>query len=114
LLLATILTVLASAGIYVWAEYFNNETVLSSGVKVVEFKEPEIAKYVKTSKVTSNMLFAVLKPEFEQLPIDQKREFMQKIRSLGAEKGYGTVSFMNIQGKTIGYASADKIDIPEK
>ena len=114
LLLATILVVIASAGIYVWSEYYAGEEASTSGVKVVDLDKPELKKYIKVSKVSNNMMYAVVTAEYEKLDADGQREYLQQLLQTGPVKGYAKVTFLNEQGKQIAYASADRIETPKK
>jgi hypothetical protein len=109
LLLVTILTVIASAGVYVWSEYYAGEDATTSGVKVVNLEKPELTKYIKVSKISNSMLYAVVTPEYEKLDQNAQRDYLQKVEDAGKQLGYSTVSFMNGQGKTIGYASSQRV-----
>ena len=111
LLLATVLTVIVSVGIYLWAEYFAGDAVTSNGVKVVDLEKPELKELIKTSKVSGTILYAVVTPAFEKLSAEQQREFLQKLKQIGVEKGFNKVSLINSQGKTVGYASEARVEL---
>jgi hypothetical protein len=111
LLLATILSVVASVGIYVWSEYSTSEPASTSLVKSVDLQVPELAQYIKTAKVSGDILYAVVTPKFLELGQDKRRDIVQQVRQLGDTKGYKRVNFYDLQGKTVAYGSADRIDI---
>ena len=114
LLLTTILVVFASLGIYVWSEYYAGDEVSNNGVKVVDLDKPELKKYIKVSKISGNMLYAVVTGDYEKLDADAQREYLQKVLQTGPVKGYARVSFINEQGKQIAFASQDRIETPKK
>lgn len=111
LLLATIVTVVASLGLYIWSEYYSTETVPTSTVRKVDIHNPELAKFVKTAKVSNDMLHAVVNSGFTELSADKKREVVQQMRDLGSENGYKRVTLYDDQGRTLAYAAADRVDI---
>ena len=114
LLLTTVIVVIASIGIYVWSEYMVSEDASTIGVKVVDLDKPELKQYIKVSKVSGNMLYAVVTDGFEKLNADGQREYLQKVLQAGPVKGYAKVTFLNEQGKQIAYGSAERIEVPQK
>jgi hypothetical protein len=114
LLLATFLTVVASVGLYVWSEYYATETVTSIGVKAIDVAKPELKQHLKSAKLSGSMLYAIAAPSFDELKDDEKQAFLKDLLNQGTTQGYDRVSLMNSQGKTIGYASKDRIDIGNK
>jgi hypothetical protein len=44
---------------------------------------------------------------------DEQRNVAQKLQLLGAQKGYDRVTIMNGQGKTIAYATKDRVEFRE-
>jgi hypothetical protein len=114
LLLTTVLVVIASVGIYLWSEYYAGEDASTVGVKVVDLDKPELKKYIKVSKLSGNMLYAVVTADYEKLDADGQREYLQKVLQTGPVKGYAKVTFLNEQGKQIAYATADRIETPKK
>jgi hypothetical protein len=79
LLLGTILSVLLSVGIYVWAEYYATETPTSAGVSTVEIAKPELKQYVSKAKLSGSMLYVVTAPTFEPLKDDEKRDLIKPL-----------------------------------
>jgi hypothetical protein len=112
LLLGTFLTVMASVGIYVWAEYLAAEPTSSAGVRTVDLENPEIKMYVKTAKVSGDLLYAVVNTEFDKLSRDDKGELLRKMLAMGEQKGFRKITLINPAGKHVGYASDNRTDIP--
>ena len=113
LLAATVLSVIFSVGIYVWAEYFTTDTVVNNSVKSTQFDDPELKQIIGNAKISGSILYAVANPEFVNMKEDQQREFLKKLQQAGVVKGYDRVSLMNGQGKTIAYASKDRIELKD-
>jgi hypothetical protein len=111
LLMATILSVVVSIGIYVWSEYYTSEPTSNATVRVVDVEQPDLKQYIKTSKVSGDMLYAVVTPQYSEMTPDKRRDVVQQVRQLGETKGYKRVTFFDAQGKTVAYGSVDRTDI---
>jgi hypothetical protein len=116
LLLTSILTILASTGIYTWSEYFAAaEEVSTSAVKTADFEKAELKQYFKMPpRISGNMLYAIVSVDYEKLDADAQREYLQKLLQAGSTRGYNRVSLVNIKGKDVGYASAERIETGNK
>ena len=86
-------------------------TKSSVSARVVDIEKPELKQYIKTSKVTGDMLHAVVTPEYSEMAQDKRRDVIQKVRLLGETNGYRRVTFYDAEGKAVAYASADRTDI---
>ena len=112
LLAATILSVTISASIYVWAQYYTEEPATATvSARVVDLGKPELNQYVKTAKIGGETLFITVTPEFTGLEQDKRRSIVQQIRDLGETKAFRKVTFSDAEGKTVAFASAERIDI---
>ena len=60
------------------------------------------------------MLYAIVSVDYEKLDADAQREYLQKLLQAGSTKGYNRVSLVNIKGKDVGYASAERIETGNK
>jgi hypothetical protein len=99
--------------VYVWAEYFAGDVVTTAGVRVIDLGDPDIKQYVKTSKISGDMLYAVMSPAFEKLARADQEMLLKKMRQMGGERGYTRVSLLNIRGRAIGYASEHRFDLDQ-
>jgi hypothetical protein len=111
LLMATILTVVVSLGVYVWADRFADEPIKTESVKVIDLEKPELKRYLTTSKLSGTMLYAVVTPAFEEMAVDVQREYLKSLYQFGSQKGYSKVTLMNGRGRNIGYADAERLEI---
>jgi hypothetical protein len=115
LLLATILTVVASLGLYLWSDYSNGgESDSSTAVSTLDLEKPELKRYMKVARLSGNTLYAIVTTEYEGLSPDAKREYLSKVLQAGTTKGYNRVSFINAKGKDVGYASPERIETGNK
>jgi hypothetical protein len=106
-----VIAIMASAGLYIWAEYMVEDGVSTAGVKAVDLGDPAIKEHVTTAKVSGDMLYAVVAPSFEQLPRDKQEVFLRKLLQSGAQFGFSKITIINSHGKSIGYASQQRIDV---
>jgi hypothetical protein len=111
LLLATILTVIVSLGVYVWADRFADEPVKTDTVKVIDLEKPELKRFLMTAKLSGPMLYAVVTPAFEEMAVDVQREYLKSLYQYGGQKGYSKVTLMNGRGRNIGYADGERFEI---
>ncbi|MBV9242867.1 MAG: hypothetical protein JO314_12760 [Acidobacteria bacterium] len=111
LLIGSILLVGASLGLYVWANYFVEDTAPSSGVRVVSQDNPVVREHIKTAKVANDILYGLMDPTWDALPKEKRVEYVQKLLAQGPELGYTQVNLTSKDGKQAAYGSKDKIDI---
>jgi hypothetical protein len=115
LLLVSVLTIVASLGFYVWSEYYSGtEEASTSTVKTVDFEKAELRQYIRVSRLSGSMLHVIVTAGYEELSADAQREYLQKLLQAGETKGYNKVSLVNIKGRDVGYASAEKIETNSK
>ncbi|MEO6590396.1 MAG: hypothetical protein ABIP06_13945 [Pyrinomonadaceae bacterium] len=110
LLAATILVFVSSIGLYLWVEYFNPPPKLSDNVKVVNLENSSLKEFVQTARISGDMFYGIVEPGWNILTTDKKEEFLRKIILVGGEKSFVKVTLMNKQGRTVGYASPEKVE----
>lgn len=103
------LLILCSIGVYVWANYFVEASVPSSGVRVVS--SDMMGEFVKTGRVSNQIFYGVLKENWETLPKEKRSKFVQKLLAQGGQLGFTQVSLVNKDGKHAAYASKDKVEV---
>ena len=108
---ACFLAVSVAATLYVWAEYFAEDTSVVTTAKPFDLKDPELKEFVKTARLSNDMLYVVTNPAYDALAREQQEDYLRKLQSAGADKGYIKVSILNAKGKNVAYASPDKIQI---
>jgi hypothetical protein len=111
LLTATILTVIACVGLFVWAEYESQEIKTSPTVKKVNLDNSEFKDFVQTARIDNDTFFGVTTSAWESLNSEKKEEMLKKLLSIGTEKNYKKVHLVNTGGKAVGYSSADKTEV---
>ena len=110
-MVAALLMVAASVGVFVWGNYFAEPNVSSVGVKTLSFQGTDLADVVKTAKLSSDTLYVVAQPNLDQMSKEKQTEVLQKLYQAGNEKGWIVVNLMNSEGKTVGYINPNKVEI---
>ena len=110
-MVAALLMVTASVGVFVWGNYFAEPNVSSVGVKTLSFQGTDLADVVKTAKLSSDTLYVVAQPNLDQMSKEKQTEVLQKLYQAGNEKGWIVVNLMNSEGKTVGYINPNKVEI---
>ncbi len=111
LLAVTILVFVGSIGLYLWAEYFNEPPKLSDNVKMVNLENSSLKEYIQTARLSGDMFYGIVEPKWDVLATDKKEEFLRKVILIGGEKGFAKVTLMNNQGRTVGFASPEKLEV---
>lgn len=111
LLAGTLAALFISIGLYVWVEYFIEEPKLSDSVKVVNLDNSSFKEYIQTARINNDMFYGVVNVNWDGLTNEKKEDLFAKILVTGGEKGFKQVTLMNRQGRTVGFASAEKIEI---
>lgn len=111
LLAFTILTLLATAGLYVWVETVSKEEALVTNVKNVNLENSSLKEHIQTARISGDIFYGIVLPSWDLLSREQKEEFISKVLLVGSEKGFSRVNLINKQGKTVGFASPQKVEI---
>lgn len=111
LLMGSGLLIAISVGLYVWASYYAEPQVSTAGVKLLSFQGTELGESVKIAKLSGETLYIVGQPSIDGMPKEKLTELLQKFYQAGKEKGWLNVNLMNSEGRTIGYASATRMDV---
>lgn len=112
LLTATILTIVVCVGLYIWAEYETNETTkVSPGVVKVKLENSVMKDFIQTARISDEAFFGITLAAWENLNGEQKEDLLKKILEAGPEKGFNKVHLINPGGKSVGFASVEKVEI---
>lgn len=112
LLGSTILIVLLCISLYFWADYETKETnKVSPGVIKVNLENSELKEYIQTARINEETFFGITMAAWAGLNSEKKEELLKKILSIGPEKGYKKVHLINENGKSVGFASDEKVEI---
>ncbi len=106
-----IFTLLATAGLYIWVETVSDEEALVTNVKNVNLDNSSLKEHIQAARISGDIFYGVVMPSWDTLSREQKEAFTSKVMLVGAEKGFSRVNLINKQGKTVGFASSQKIEI---
>jgi hypothetical protein len=111
LLAATVLTVLACVGLFVWAETESQEIKQSPTVKKVNLENSEFKDFIQTARIDNDNFYGITTGAWESLNREKKEEMLKKLLSIGTDKNYKRVHLINVGGKSVGFASPEKTEI---
>lgn len=111
LLLATIVVVLASTGLYFWSNQPSQENAAAESAQDVNLDGSVLKEYVRTGRATPETFYAITLPVWEELEEDKKREILHQALEFANKKGLKNVQFINVRGRPVGSASQTRIEI---
>jgi hypothetical protein len=111
LLITTISVVLVNVGLYIWMQYNEVPETASQNVKKVNLENSSLKDYIREARISNDTFFAIVQPNWVGLPQEKKEEVLKKITATGGEKGFNRVHLLDSQGKTVGYADAENINV---
>jgi hypothetical protein len=114
LLIFGTIAVVASIGLYIWAERMAGDMPVSSDVKVVDLENSSFKEFVKDARISSETFYGVTTMAWEQLSKQEKEDLVAKIIKSGTDKGYKKVSLINGTGKTVGFGTANRVQVNEQ
>ena len=109
--LPTILVLALSAGVYFWSE---NASTAEDGVEVapaVNIAGSELTQHVREASTSSETLYGVLQPTWDALSEDEQKQFLAKALNFAKARGMKRVNLLNSRGRTVGYASPDRLEV---
>jgi hypothetical protein len=104
--------ILASVGIYVYANYFaSSQGTQNSGVRDASISDPLYKDYVTTGRISQDTFYGILLPSWDGLPKEKKQEILAKIVQSGKQDGYVQVNLIGADGKPAGFASPTRLEV---
>ncbi|HRH44394.1 MAG TPA: hypothetical protein PKY82_22355 [Pyrinomonadaceae bacterium] len=111
---AGVLTLLFAVGLVLYVEIFTEPVKKSPSVIKVDLENSPLQEYFKTARINRGTFFAVTSPAWDGLSKDVKEDILKKALAAGGEAGYVKMHLLNNEGKTVGYASDQGIDLDPK
>ncbi len=111
LLMVTIVIVTFSVGVYFWAENYEGTQTIKNVAADVSIAGTSIEKYVGNAKKTSETLYCVTNPAWEVLDEKTQKEVLAEAVKVAAENGAKKVHFVNAEGKSVAYATQNKVQV---
>jgi hypothetical protein len=111
LLAATVVAVLASFSLYIWANYQDSSEKFSQNVKKVNLENSMLKEYITEARINNETFFGVVLPSWSGLTRERKEEILKKIVSIGSDKGFKNVHLLDKEGKTAASASKENLTV---
>lgn len=111
LLVATILTVVCSIALFVWANQTADPEKISRDVKVVNLENSILKEYIKDARINKESFYAIVLPNWNEFKKEKKEEILKMVLATGAEKGFKKIYLLDQQGKAVGSASDEKVEV---
>ena len=114
LVYVTVLVVLASVGLYYWADRADAPDSSMTQADKVDLGGSELAPYLRTGRATDTTFYAITLPAWEQLSEQQRKDVVQKSLTLAEKLKLNRVELLNFKGRTVAFGSPDKIELFEQ
>ncbi len=105
------LLIAVSLGIYVYANYFVDDRAAKTDVRQMSISDPLYKDYVTSGVITDQTLHGVLLANWDTLPKEKKLEILTKLYNSGKENGFNQVNLIAADGRSAGFASANRIEV---
>jgi hypothetical protein len=113
LLAATILISVLSVGVYFAVNSYEDTQKVKSVAADVSVAGTPIDTYVTTARKTKDTLYCVTNAAFENLDEAGQKRVLTDAVGVAETKGATKVHFVNALGRTVAYASPDKVQVYE-
>ena len=111
LVTATILIIVSSIVLFIWANNTATQEKVSQDVKAVNLEKSFLKEYIQEARISKESFYAVVLPSWNEATKEKKEEILKKILVIGNEKDYKSVYLLNQQGIAVGSASGENIEI---
>ncbi len=107
----SLLLIMASVGVYVWANYFIEDKPTSASVRNFDIANSPFNGEIKVGRVSGETFYAVLLPSWETMTKEKQQDLLQRIYQAGQAGGWTQVNLMDGTGKTVAYASSSRLEL---
>ena len=111
LLVISMVLIMSSVGLFVWANYFAAEEVSSSGARNFDIANSPFKGELKLGKINGDTFYGVLLPSWETMTKEKQLDLLQRIHQAGPANGWVKVDLMNASGKTVAFASPTRMEV---
>ncbi len=112
LMVFCVIGVLAAGSIYFFGEKVAGGDGTSAAVaKPLKIDDPDINKYLRSPRTTSETLYAVTQPEFDSLSEQEQKAVLGKVQKFANSRQLGKVNLINSKGRTVAFASKDRFEL---
>ncbi len=107
------LGIAVSLGFSLWVEKSAVTDSSTPVVASVKIEDPDIKKHLRSLSSSNDTLYAVTQPAYEVLNETEQKEFLQKVLKLANERNLKKVNLLNNKGRSVAFASKDRLDLVE-
>jgi hypothetical protein len=111
LLVAAILAVVASSALFFWSNQTSNDSATAEDASDVELSSSGFGEYARTGRSTSETLYAITLPSWDQLNDEKKREVLRKAQEFAKQQGLKNVQLVNVRGDLEAFASPVRAEV---
>ena len=111
LVLASLLVLALSVGVYMWSE----NAAASEGdvleATTVEISDLELKKHVRLARASDEILYGVAQPTWIAQSEEGQKELLRRALAMAQGLKLKRVDILNERGRSIGYATAEKVEL---
>ena len=111
ILLVTIIVAIASGSLYFWADDSGPDSSSAETAKDVSFSSSRLNEYLQTGRATSENLYAITRPAWDQLSDDKKKEVLSEALVFANDNRLKNVNILNAKGRTVAFASKTRSEL---
>lgn len=111
LLAATVLTAVISIGIYFWSSAERPERSGVQEATTIELPAGNLQTHIRFARRSDETLYGIAQPTWIGLSAAEQREMLSEALAFAHSIGLKRVNILNEKGRTIGYATKDKIEV---
>ena len=111
LLATVVLVILLAGGVYTWSESVVQSQGAIESATTVEMSDPELRKHLRMALASSETLYGVAQPSWDARSEEEQRDLLRRALTMAQTLKMKRVNIVNYKGRTIGYATADKVEL---
>jgi hypothetical protein len=111
LLAVTVLVLIGSIVVYFWAGQATTESSSAENANDVDLSTTELNEFLRSGRSTSETLYAITRPSWDQLTDAKKKEILERAREFGQDRGLTNVRFVNVRGDLEAFSSRTRSEI---
>jgi hypothetical protein len=113
LVIGSLVMIVASAGLWTWATFFVDEPPPNPSARSYDVANSAVKGELKAGRVLGGTFHGVTLPGWISMPESRKKEVLQKLYQEGAAGGWQKVNLIDATGKTVAFASKERLEIYE-
>lgn len=105
------LSIAASVGFYLWAEksaVADSSTAVATSLKI---EDPSVKKNLRGISSSGDTLNAMTQPAYDILNETEQKAFLQNLLKLANERNLQKVNLFNSKGRSVAFASKDRVEL---